>query len=376
MGTEPSERPSAERNANGATEGTNGAMNAGKSENVIVFEGPAAKADSKPKAEPQLPESHKPLTWPARIFILAVLLLLLSFDFFFRTMAALVATVVAVIPVAIAAFIIVRLSDHTLPKSFLVEQMFWGAVPGYIIAMTTQSMLMLLLLGAFFPDVMRRIHEAVQSNKVSVVQIIVFELHSLPLWKLLLFAVTLAFAVVTVHQTLTLAIGQRTRDLMSGGSHDVDLSAYSMAGGVAGGALGFVGMNQFVIIFNAVTVLMTKKFDILPALVSSLSAVLELSVQVATAFLIGCAMARKFVVREKVRVFVWFFVAVLLHGILYAITFSLAMLRIKHIVPIWALFAVPATELVVFLILGLLVRKSYKALERSNYALVESGSNA
>lgn len=334
-------------------------------------------------SEPSVPQSQKPLTWSARIFLVGIVLMLVTVDFLLRTVGAIVATAVAVIPVFIGAFIIVRLSDHTLPKSFLVEQMFWGAVPGYMLAAILQVFALAVLLASFFNSELREALKLVETVNpeapnahVMIEAMLKKQLEALSLWKLLVFAVVAAFVIVAIHQGVTVVIGHRARELISGGVRDVELSAYSMAGAVAGGALGFAGFHQFVTTFNAVMLFFSRPVDISAASSSILSAVLELFVQVATGLLIGCAMARKFVVGQTMRVYRWYLLSVLLHGILYALFFVMGMLVVKNLLPTWVLFAVPIAQVFVFVVLGFVVRSSYKALRISNYELVDPDETA
>ncbi len=98
---------------------------------------------------PQPPPTDTPGRHGRAYLILLSCLLLLFVVFSAAPVLTLAAAVVSLLPAALVAYVISRLSSEELPKGFLSEQIFLGALPGFLAALVAELALMMFALLTF-----------------------------------------------------------------------------------------------------------------------------------------------------------------------------------------------------------------------------------
>lgn len=330
--------------------------------------------------------SQTPLSLTAKVFIASVLGFITILAFLSgNPLLFLQASIVGLLPAAVAVYVVLRLGDEQLSKSFLVEQLFFGGVLAYLAVFAVELILSAVGLGTiFYGD----IHQFLTKNKalfdhlkntpnnraVLLSELIKAAMNISP-WKVVVFALFLAFVVAaTVEESSKLIVGQRAKRLLPGGSRDCNLSPHSMVAAVVAGALGFAATEHFFFTLPIFRVFARMPNSYLitigPILLSLFRALLAFPVHMGTALLFGVAMAKKLILRQQVRVLWAFLLAVAFHGTFDAV--AIVTLFYFRVVPKWVVYSVPVIQIVLTIILVVVCRRSYKSLSSEVFDGYES----
>lgn len=308
-------------------------------------------------------------------YVISIIFLLLLYILFSRSpLVSLVGAFVALVPAVISGVFVVRLATPELPKEFYIEQIFFGALPGFALALIAEVVLALIAgLTVFRPDIEKaafvlRDHPKMRPNELA--SAIAREIGA---WKVVVIALMTAFVLAAgVEETMKLVVGLRSKKLTAGGARDVGLSPHSVVVGVVGGALGLAMAEHF---FYTVQMFSRMKSLLAATLVSLLRAVLAFPVHCGTAMIIGVALAKNMVLRTGAKVWPSFLLAVFIHGSFDAVAMVTTGLISSGVLPKspWFGFGIILGDILVAVVLMVYCRRIYKSLgTNAGYETIES----
>jgi len=198
-------------------------------------------------------------------------------------------------PFFVLGFILLQITDDSLSRSFIVEQLFVGGIIGYSIAFIAEILLGFAASMVLFKDQLPIVLEEYSSEKLFNIA------QTVPEWKLILAPVVAAFIIAAgIEEFVKYNVGRRARSVGM-------LSPQNFVGGVMLGALGLATTEHFIISVRAIAAEGWE--NIVPAMELSLfRALTAFPLHVGNGLLIGIAMA------QRSNVFVALAIAVLFHG--------------------------------------------------------------
>ncbi len=327
--------------------------------------------DATDEGSPRQTQSSGPWSCQSKFFVIisivAVVGLVLTAP---RKLLVLYAIVVAMIPMFISVFVLRRMGDSALSYSDMVEQIFFSAVPAYVCALIVELILLVLSLSAFFSSEIRQLYQdtAPGANQQEIYHKTQALLQSLPVWKLVAFSMFTAFILAALtEETAKLVVGLRFRRYLP-------MSAYNALALVVAGALGLATSEHLAVVLNQL--LSTPGSE--HALLSSTGfvffrALLAFPVHLGCAFLVGVALSKKTCLRQQVRVFPAFLMAVLVHGTFDVVGLLALTLDSVNKAPHWVSnYGVVGMDVLITVALMLLCRREYNSLTMNGYENVDS----
>lgn len=323
-----------------------------------------------PRSDPLVDRSSEPVNTHAKVLLALVPILLILITFATgKPGIILLVTIVTFGPVVIWYLAIQRLlQDRALSKSFLIQQVFIGAVPAYILSLLAEVVLaVLLFLALFFPNIMQIAKKAASMGNGQPLtqeqqeQLTAAASKMIPLWKFLLGGIIAAFLVAgLVEEIAKYLMTRRYRKLSS-----IDVPGVLAV--ASAGALGLAGTEQF---FYSLR-MAARGNTWIGFLVSLYRAVFAFPLHIGTAFYIGIAVAKKEIQNMDTSIPLAITVAVLFHGAFDAVEMTAAFLVMRYKFNLFGTFSLMLIINTAFII-GLiwLCLFAYRRLRSSGYRAV------
>lgn len=249
--------------------------------------------------------------WGVIVFFTAILLLIIIK--LGHPLLLLVATLTFVFPAFLAGVFIVRkIGDETLSKSFVFHQLFFGGFVAYIVVLIVEGLLIFGGMIALFGSDIARLDQyfppdaAATMSPEQMQKALLAFFASIQLWKKLLAPILNAFLVAaSIEELSKLVVGRRAKSR-------VGISPRTFLAGVMAGALG-LSMTEHA----TYTLAMFSHSSITSAcLISLIRAAVAFPLHLGTAMIYGIAMAEHYIKKEESNygILKAFLLAIFFHG--------------------------------------------------------------
>lgn len=314
-------------------------------------------------------------------FILILLILISP-----RPLYTLLFVLLALLPAyPIVRFIQTSFQDDAVSRNFLVAQFLLGALPLVIVASNVEWILTFAIGFLVFRNEVSLVETAIENGQGSASfaggddlteQIISALSESIPLWKIIIFFLLIAYVAAGMVEEVGKWIVARRYRKIDADNAEVDANSGLRVGcrGILAtacmGALGFAATEN---VFYVLGIAQASRAGFSFGLVglALFRGILAYPVHVGTQFFVAVSAAQRHVFEDKSSVPFALFIAVLFHGTFDGVALICMVLISLKKVPSWIAVLVPVFDIMLIGLLLLLCRGRYKALlERERVVLM------